>query len=109
MWLKNFINSKLFDRLFNIAMSILVVVLAQSIISHRESLLNIKNEFEKRPTIDQVDLRFKEERIYVDKQDINLNNILQQHIEESNRTSNQMMELIKSVDGNVKILLNKSK
>jgi len=46
---------------------------------------------------------------YVDKQDKKIINRLNQHIEESNRTNENMKEWMKSIDGKLDDLLNREK
>ena len=103
MWPK-FLNSKLFTILISATISIILFFLTQRYIIERQEENNlrqkednIKIEFEKRPTFD-----------YVDKQDLNIINSLKQHMIESEQTDNKQMELIKSMDRKIDILLSKS-
>lgn len=106
MWPK-FFNSKWFDRLFSSTVAIIVVLLAQSMITKREYDSSLQTKLDLRPTIDQVDVRFTEAKEYVDKQDSNIKSTLQQHIDESNRSNETMMKYIMSIDANVRVLLGK--
>lgn len=106
MWPK-IINSKWFDRLFSSAIAIICVLLAQSMIAGRETKSKTQLEFERRPTTEQVDIKVNSIKEYVDKQDLNIQNTLQQHIDESNKSNEAMMKYIMSIDGNVKVLLGK--
>ncbi len=91
-------NSKLFQWFMGVVASVIIVILTQSLISKREYNQNIKADMDKKASID-----------YVDKQDIQIKGTLQQHISESDKQMDAQTELIKSIDGNVKILLNKMK
>jgi len=95
MWPK-FLNSKWFDRLFSSAIAILAVLVAQSLITERESSASIQTELDKKASIE-----------YVNKQDENIVNTLNQHIQESNRSDEIQMKYIMSIDANVRTLLNK--
>jgi len=95
MWPK-FMNSKLFTVLVSSAVSILIFIMSQSLLTKKERDINIKQELSVRPTFD-----------YVDKQDENLRKTLILHIDESNKTNETLMNYIKSMDGKIDILLRK--
>jgi|WetSurMetagenome_2_1015567.scaffolds.fasta_scaffold00157_36 hypothetical protein len=97
MWPKLW-NSKLFQILLSAVASIILVFLAQDLVSTREDAATLKAEFEKRPTYE-----------YVDKQDEQTLNYVKQHVEESNRANQTQLDLIRSIDSKINILLNKSK
>ena len=93
-----------------------MVVLAQGLRANYEDNVTLKAEFDKRPTNDQVNMRFDQvdkkiadERAYVDAQVYQIMRYLEQHAEETHRSAQAQMELTKSLDGNVKILINRLK
>ena len=104
MWFKIF-NSKLFQILISVAGSFLLLILTQRFATGREYAKSIKEEFDKRPTTEEVNLKFSEVKSYIDKQDENLINYINQHIIESNKTDQTLMNYIKSMDGKIDILL----
>ncbi len=89
------INSKLFQYIMTVTIAILTVILTQGLTNKREITKGIKDEMNKKAPYE-----------YVDKQDANITNSLEQHIRESNETDRVTMELIRSIDSNVKVLLN---
>lgn len=97
MWTK-FLNSKWFEILSSSVIAIVVVFLAQSLTNTSNSKMNVENELKTKATYD-----------YVDKQDADVIRIVQQHMRESARTDTQQMELIKSIDTKINILIQRSK
>lgn len=95
MWLR-FVNSKWFERLFTAAIAIIAVLLTQKIVSGREQGSSIQNQLSIRPTYD-----------YVNQQDKNIINYVDQHVDESTKANDVLMGYIKSMDGKIDILLNK--
>jgi hypothetical protein len=97
MWPK-FVNSKWFTALLTSIVSIMTTIAVLSFNSTQISKNNIKDQFDK-----------KADKTYVDSQDANITRAMNQHIDESEKQNAAQMELIKSIDGNVKILLNKQR
>lgn len=108
MWPK-FVNSKWFERLFTVALAVLTIALTQGWISRREYNAKLKKDFDARPTTEQVNTQVNDLRLYVNKQDENIINSLNQHIVESANSDQNMMELIKSIDNKVNVLLSRTK
>jgi L-lactate permease len=89
--------------IISVCVSIIIFLLTQKLIMEKEEGKQkkmederISHEFNIRPT-------YK----YVDDQDDKIMEALKRHSDESAETNKQMVKLIESVDGNVKILLGK--
>ncbi len=108
MWPK-IMSSKLIDRLFTVAIAVLTIMLTQGLITKRDYFTGIKKDIDARPTREQVNTQYSELKDYVDIQDENGQKALKQYIEESRVSEKNVMELIKSIDGNVKILMYRTK
>ena len=96
--LPKFLNSKLFTVMMSSAVSILILILSQSLFLKHEKEVNIDEALSCRPTFE-----------YVDKQDEQLRKTLIQHVEESNKTNETLMDYIKSMDRKIDILINKQR
>lgn len=107
MWSK-FFSSKWFERLFTVALAVLTIAITQSWISRKEYNAKLKQDFENRPTTEQVSVKYNDLKIYVDKQDDHMVNALNQHIVESNKTDQYILEMIKSMDGKINVLLSRT-
>jgi len=105
MWTK-FLDSQWSKNLFSASIAIIAVFVGQWLISGRESRYSIKAEFDKRPTTEQIDYKLVEVKSYVDSRANNIEKTLQQHIEESSRSDENVMKYIISIDGKINILLN---
>lgn len=97
-----FANTKWFNRLVGPAIGIIGILIAQWLISGREANANLRNEFEKRPTIEQVEIRFSGMKDYVDKGDENNEKKLDQFREETNKTNSIFLEYLKSIASDVR-------
>ena len=104
-----FFDSKWFERIFTISLAVIIILLTQSIISKREYDVNFKKQFDEKATKVEVTEKVGDLKSYVDNQDENLKSTLQQHIEESNRTNQNMTEWMKSIDGKLNIILTREK
>lgn len=106
---KNLWNSKLFQILVSATLSVLLVFLSQGLKNGHDDAVVLKAEFDKRPTSEQVNRKFEEQRLYIDTQDEHNMDALRQHIEESNRTAKAQVDLFKSMDRKLNILINRDK
>jgi len=104
-----FFDSKWFERLFTVALAVLTLLLTQSIITKREYNNSLRKEFDARPTKVEVNQQVSTLQDYVDKQDENLYNSLNQHIQESNRTQENMANWMRSIDSKLNTLLSREK
>jgi len=91
-------DSKVFEWIMTITIAIMTVLLTQNIISRREGLSNVKQEFAIRPTYQ-----------YVDSQDDNIEKKFEQYKIEAAKTDETLMQYIKSMDGKIDILINRIK
>ncbi len=87
-------NSKWFEILSSATIAIVVVFLAQSLTNTNNKKLSVEDELNKKATYE-----------YVDKQDADVVRIMNQHMRESTKTDNQLMEYIKSIDSKINILI----
>ena len=92
------INSKLFQYIMTVTIAILTVILTQGLVAKREVAKSVKEEIAKKATYE-----------YVDIQDKNITNSLQQHILEAKRQDEAMMSLFESMDHKIDILLTNRK
>ena len=104
--LKNVWNSKLFQILVSATLSIVIVFLSQGLKNGREDAMILKAEFDKRPTTGEVNLRFDQTKVYIDERDAQIMRSIDQHSEESIRASKAQLDLIKSMDRKINILIN---
>lgn len=91
-------NSKLFQWFMGVVASVIIVIITTSVSAKREYNKSIKTEIDKKASLE-----------YVKEQDTQIRDNLKQHIQESDKQIQAQTELIKSIDGNVKILINKIK
>jgi len=78
--------------------SVIIVIITMGINVKSNYNKSIKIEIDKKASIE-----------YVKEQDTQIRDNLKQHIQESDKQIQAQTELIKSIDGNVKILINKIK
>lgn len=93
MWPK-ILNSKLFASLLTITITVITTITVQGFVSKNRYKEIIKDDLEKKASIE-----------YVDKQDAHISSSLNQHIVESKETDEKVMELIKSIDNKLNILI----
>jgi chorismate synthase len=91
-------NSKLFQWFMGVVASVIIVIITMGINVKSNYNKSIKIEIDKKASIE-----------YVKEQDTQIRDNLKQHIQESDKQIQAQTELIKSIDGNVKILINKIK
>jgi hypothetical protein len=91
-------NSKLFQWFMGVVASVIIVIITMGINAKSNYNKSIKIEIDKKASIE-----------YVKEQDTQIRDNLKQHIQESDKQIQAQTELIKSIDGNVKILINKIK
>lgn len=104
-----FFDTKWFDRLFTVCLAVLVLLLTQGIISRREYNTRLKIQFDDRPTKTEVNSQVSSLQNYVDKQDDNIKNSLIQHIEEDKKSTENLKEWMRSIDGKLNIIINREK
>ena len=109
MTVKEVVNSKLFGYIVSITTSVIMVFFVESVTGRRESEKSIRSQFSERPTSEQVNLKFAEVKSYIDKQDENIMKILLQHIEESDKQNEVMMNYVVSIDRKIDILITLNK
>ncbi len=107
MWPK-FFKSKFFDVLAGLAITILTVLLTQSLIAGRDYKKKVRDDIDSKASIQQVQTQKQDIINYVDQQDKNVDEKLEQHMQESRETDAREMELIKSMDRKIDILLNRT-
>jgi len=89
--------------IISVCVSIIIFLLTQKLIMEKEENKQKKQEDERITH----ELNIRHTYKYVDDQDDKIMDALKQHTEDSAETNKRLVELIKSVDGNVKILLGK--
>lgn len=89
--------------IISVCVSIIIFLLTQKLIMEKEENKQKKQEDERITH----ELNIRPTYKYVDDQDDKIMDALKQHTEDSAETNKRLVELIKSVDGNVKILLGK--
>jgi succinate dehydrogenase flavin-adding protein (antitoxin of CptAB toxin-antitoxin module) len=109
MTVKEVVNSKLFGYIVSITTSVIMVFFVESVTGRRESEKSIRSQFSERPTSEQVNLKFAEVKSYIDKQDENIMKLLLQHIEESDKQNEVMMNYVVSIDRKIDILITLNK
>lgn len=107
MWPKNW--KPLLDKLFAAGLTLLVMLLIQSISAKREYKNTLQDQINKRPTTEQVNKQIADVKQELRNDDAEIKTMLQQHIEASKETDQRTIELIKSVDQKVNVLLNRTK
>ena len=93
MWPK-FIQSKWFERLFTASISIIGITITLSVTGLRDSKASLRTEISKKASIE-----------YVDKQDESVMRSLETHSKETEKQSEAQMDLIKSMDRKIDILI----
>lgn len=92
------INSKLFQYIMTVTIAILTVILTQGLVARRELAKSVKEEIANKATYE-----------YVNRQDAGIKSEIESHIVESTKTDAATMELIKSMDHKIDILLSKNR
>jgi len=102
MTFAEFTNTKWFNTLLGSAIGIIGLLITQRFVSGREADANLKKEFEKRPTIEQVEIRFSGMKDYVDKGDENNEKKLDQYKDESSKTDAIFLRYLESIAADVR-------
>ncbi len=97
MWPK-FLQSKWSERLFTAAISIIGITITLSVTGWRDSKASIRNELDKKATVE-----------YVDKQDEKIMKAVETHTEESNKREDAIYKLFESMDSKLNILIENKK
>lgn len=97
MWPK-FIQSKWFERLFTASISIIGITITLGVSGMRDSKASLRKELNTKATIE-----------YVDKQDASTMKALETHSRETEKQSDALMEMIKSMDHKIDILITDKK
>ena len=95
--------------LVQVVMAFIAAIFAFQFMLKRDSKTNIATSIDKKADKEYVDQQDATIKDYVDKQNLNVVDYIKQHTDESKQSDQMMLEYIKSVNENVKILLGRQK
>ena len=104
-----FLKKKWVEWLCSFTIAVIAVVLTNSLMIKREYKSAIVKSLEQKANKDYVDSQDLNIMKYIDKQDENTTNYIKQHAVESEQANQKTMELIKSMDSKLNILLNRQR
>jgi len=94
----NLIKQKWIEWLVSITLVVITVLLTDSIKGRRDTKTSIQAQIEKKANIEYVDAQNNNTRLYIDKQDQNILNMLNQHAEETAKTSQVTLDWLKAIN-----------